>query len=77
MIRNDFAFDALEQAPGVYDTDQPLVRHNDHSVQYSCIRYTERLAEAGIASSVDTLEDFYVNAPAETIIELFETEEIC
>ena len=38
------------------------------------IRYTERLAEAGIAASVGSRGDSYDNALAETIIGLFKTE---
>jgi len=44
--------------------------------QYLSIRYTERLAEAGIASSVGSVGDAYDNALAETIIGLYKTEVI-
>jgi hypothetical protein len=40
------------------------------------IRYTERLAEAGIERSVGTVGDSYDNALAETIIGLYKTEVI-
>jgi transposase InsO family protein len=43
-------------------------------VQYVSIRYTERLAEAGIEPSVGSVGDSYDNALAETIIGLFKTE---
>jgi transposase InsO family protein len=44
--------------------------------QYLSIRYTERLAEAGIELSVGSTGDSYDNALAETVIGLFKTEEI-
>ena len=42
--------------------------------QYLSIKYTERLAEAGIAPSVGSVGDSYDNALAETINGLFKTE---
>ena len=77
-LRSDLALDALEQA--LYDrplaTATPLVHHSDRGVQYLSIRYTERLAEAGIERSVGSAGDSYDNALAETVIGLFKTEEI-
>jgi transposase InsO family protein len=75
-LRTDLALDALEQA--LYarpDTDR-LVHHSDRGVQYISIRYTERLAEAGIEPSVGSRGDSYDNALAETIIGLYKTEVI-
>ncbi len=77
-LRTDFVLDALEQA--IYDrrdagvTD--LVHHSDRGTQYLSMRYTERLAEAGIAPSVGSRGDSYDNALAESIIGLFKTEVI-
>jgi transposase InsO family protein len=45
-------------------------------VQYLSIRYTERLAEAGIEPSVGSRGDSYDNALAESVIGLFKTEVI-
>jgi putative transposase len=75
-LRTDLALDALEQA--LYDRRgaDGLVHHSDHGVQYVSIRYTERLAEAGIEPSVGSVGDSYDNALAETIIGLFKTEVI-
>jgi putative transposase len=42
--------------------------------QYLSIRYTERLAAAGIESSVGSVGDSYDNALAESVIGLFKTE---
>jgi putative transposase len=77
-LRSDLALDVLEQA--LYDRPfiqaQPLVHHSDRGVQYLSIRYTERLAQAGIEPSVGSTGDSYDNALAETVIGLFKTEEI-
>ena len=53
-----------------------LVHHSDRGVQYLSIRYTERLAEAGIVPSVGSVGDSYDNALAETMIGLFKAEVI-
>ena len=53
-----------------------LVHHSDRGTQYLSMRYTERLADAGIALSVGSRGDAYDNALAETIIGLFKTEVI-
>jgi putative transposase len=73
-----FVLDALEQAlherrPG---EGGGLVHHSDRGVQYVSIRYTERLAEAGIEPSVGSVGDSYDNALAETINGLFKAEVI-
>jgi transposase InsO family protein len=77
-LRTDLALDALEQA--LYDRavsdEEALVHHSDRGVQYVSIRYTERLAEAGIEPSVGSIGDSYDNALAESIIGLFKTEVI-
>jgi transposase InsO family protein len=77
-LRSDIALDALEQA--LYDRDindgEELIHHSDRGVQYVSIRYTERLAEAGIEPSVGSVGDSYDNALAETIIGLYKTEVI-
>ena len=64
------ALDALEQAlhGRRLDPEHPLVHHSDRGVQYVSIRYTERLAEAGIEPSVGSRGDSYDNALAESII---------
>jgi putative transposase len=77
-LRSDLALDALEQAlcERQDDASGGLVHHSDRGVQYLSIRYTERLAEAGIEPSVGSRGDSYDNALAETIIGLFKTEVI-
>jgi len=75
-LRSDLSLDALEQALYDRETDADLVHHSDRGVQYLSIRYTERLAEAGIEPSVGSRGDSYDNALAETVIGLFKTEVI-
>jgi transposase InsO family protein len=74
----DFVLDALEQA--LHDRrpvrQAGLVHHSDRGTQYVSIRYTERLAEAGIEPSVGSVGDSYDNALAETINGLYKTEVI-
>jgi len=77
-LRTDFVLDALEQA--IYarsrDVVTGLVHHSDRGTQYLSMRYTDRLADAGIAPSVGSRGDAYDNALAETVIGLFKTEVI-
>ncbi len=77
-MRTDFVLDALEQA--LYERrpteDDRLVHHSDRGSQYVSIRYTERLAEAGIEPSVGSVGDSYDNALAETINGLYKAEVI-
>lgn len=75
-LRSDLALDALEQAlyDRSIDAKMSLVHHSDHGSQYLSIRYTERLAEAGIEPSVGSVGDSYDNALAESIIGLYKAE---
>ena len=89
--KTDFVLDALEQAlyarRPAYQSG--LIHHSDrpfHGLksnrcratdgQYVSIRYTERLAKAGIEPSVGSVGDAYDNASAETINGLYKTEVI-
>ena len=75
-MRTDFVLDALEQA--LYarqpERQEGLIHHSDRSSQYVSIRYSERLAEAGIEPSVGSKGDSYDNALAETINGLYKAE---
>ena len=73
-LKTDLVLDALEQA--LYARGGAEVHHSDRGCQYLSIRYTERLADAGIESSVGSRGDSYDNALAETIIGLYKTEVI-
>jgi len=75
-MTTDFVLDALEQAlcarqPG---HDGGLIHHSDRGSQYLSIRYSERLAEAGVEPSVGSKGDSYDNALAETINGLYKAE---
>ena len=73
-----FVLDALEQA--IHDRRPVhrggLIHHSDRGSQYVSIKYTERLAEAGIEPSVGSVGDSYDNALAETINGLYKAEVI-
>src|ERR1022692_924526 len=73
-----FVLDALEQA--LHDRRPAhrggLVHHSDRGSQYVSIKYTERLAKAGIEPSVGSVGDSYDNALAETINGLYKAEVI-
>ena len=77
-LRTDFVLDALEQAIYARGGARPagLVHHSDQGTQYLSMRYTDRLAEAGIAPSVGSRGNAYDNALAESVIGLFKTEVI-
>jgi len=73
-----FVLDALEQA--LHDrrpvSGSGLVHHSDRGVQYVSIKYTARLAEAGLQPSVGSIGDSFDNALAETINGLYKAEVI-
>ncbi len=75
-LRSDLALDALEQALHARPDLEQLIHHSDRGVQYVSIRYTDRLADAGIEPSVGSVGDSYDNALAETIFGLYKTEVI-
>ena len=75
-LRTDLALDALEQALHARPRVEGLVHHSDRGIQYVAVRYTERLAEAGIERSVGSVGDSYDNALAESINGLFKAEVI-
>lgn len=75
-MTTDFVLEALEQAlyarqPG---NDGSLTHHSDRGSQYVSIRYSERLAQAGIEPSVGSSGDSYDNALAKTINGLYKAE---
>jgi len=71
--------DAIEQSiwtrqqEGVLDL-KDVVHHTDRGSQYTSIRFSERLAQAGIQPSVGAVGSSYDNALAETINGLYKTE---
>ncbi len=75
-MQTELILDALEQAIWHRGSTKELIHHSDRGSQYLSIKYTERLAEAGIKASVGSVGDSYDNAMAETINGLFKTEVI-
>ena len=77
-MHTDFVLDALEQALMARqpERENSLIHHSDRGSQYVSIRYSERLAEAGIEPSVGSKGDSYDNALAETINGLYKAEMI-
>ena len=71
-----FVLDALEQAVHDRRPAKGMGWYSDRGSQYLSIRYSERLAEAGIEPSVGSVGDSYDNALAETINGLFKAEVI-
>ncbi|GJG89817.1 transposase [Gemmatimonadetes bacterium T265] len=75
-MRTELVLDALEQALHDRETDGRLVHHSDRGSQYVSMRYSDRLAIAGVAPSVGSVGDAYDNALAESVIGLFKAEVI-
>jgi putative transposase len=77
-MTTDLPLDALDMAlwhRGRHGhTVDGLIHHSDAGSQYTSIRYTQRLTEAGALASIGSVGDSYDNAMAESIIGLFKTE---
>ena len=75
-LRSDLALDALEMAIWArrHESVEGLVHHSDRGVQYTAIRYTQRLAEAKAVRSVGSKGDSYDNAAAESLNSLYKRE---
>ena len=74
----ELPLDALEMALDLRarrDQDVTgLVHHSDAGSQYTAIRYTEKLAEAGALASIGSVGDSYDNALAESVVGLYKAE---
>jgi putative transposase len=75
-LRAEIALDALEMAVFVRRDEDlgGLVHHSDRGVQYTAIRYAERLAGEGAVRSVGSKGDSYDNAAAESLNSLYKRE---
>lgn len=75
-MNTDMVLDEFEQA--IHDRGRPknVIHHSDRGVQYFSIRYTSQLEAANLKASVGTTGDFYDNALAETVNDLYKTEVI-
>lgn len=74
----ELPLDALEMALWVRQRAgqhvDGLVHHSDAGSQYTSIRYSTRLADAGALASIGTVGDSYDNAMAESVIGLYKNE---
>lgn len=74
----DLPLDALEMALWVRDRAghdvTGVVQHSDAGTQYTALRYSERLSDAGAIASIGTVGDSYDNALAESVVGLYKTE---
>lgn len=74
-LKTELPLEALEMAIWRRDAAlDGLIHHSDRGSQYTSIRYSERLDDAGIAPSVGSVGDAYDNALAEATIGLYKTE---
>jgi transposase InsO family protein len=74
-LRTDLVLDAIEMALWRRDTTPgALTHHSDAGCQYVSFRYSERLAEAGIAASIGSVGDSYDNAMAEALNGTYKAE---
>jgi transposase InsO family protein len=75
-LKTELALDALEMALWARKDrlSTALVHHGDRGVQYTSIRYGQRLADAGIERSVGRKGDSYDNALAESVNALYKNE---
>jgi len=74
-LRTDLVLDALEMAIWRRDlTGSEVIHHSDAGCQYTSIRYSDRLADAGIAASIGSVGDSYDNAMAEALNGTFKAE---
>jgi putative transposase len=75
-LRAELALDALEMAiwSSGGETGGQLIHHSDRGVQYTSIRYAERLADIGAVRSVGSKGDSYDNAAAESVNSLYKKE---
>jgi putative transposase len=75
-LRAGLALDALEMAIFARrdSIGDELVHHSDRGVQYTSIRYTQRLEDIGAVRSVGSKGDSYDNAAAEAVNSLYKKE---
>jgi putative transposase len=78
-MATSMVLDSIEQAIWTRRQERVLdlkdvVHHTDRGSQYTSIKFTDRLTEAGIQPSVGAVGSSYDNALAETINGLYKTE---
>jgi putative transposase len=74
----ELPLDALEMALWVRGTEghdpSGVVHHSDAGSQYTALRYTDRLDQAGAVRSIGTVGDSYDNAMAESVNGVYKAE---
>ena len=74
----ELPLDALEMAlwtrAGAGQSVDGVIHHSDAGTQYTSIRYSSRLHDAGAVASIGTIGDSYDNALAESVIGLYKAE---
>lgn len=73
-LRTDLVLDAIEMAIWRRDTTDATTCHSDAGCQFTSYRYTQRLADAGIAASIGSVGDSYDNAMAEALNGTYKAE---
>ena len=77
-MKTDLPLDALDMAlwhrGRAGHNVHGLIHHSDAGSQYTSIRYTDRLVEAGLQASIGSIGDSYDNALAETVNGLYKAE---
>ena len=69
-----FVLPGMEQALDARPATDQFVRHSDRGTPYFSIRYTDRLADAGVEPSVGSVGDSYDNALADSVIGLYRSK---
>lgn len=75
-MNTDMVMPALNQAIADRNNPKDVIHHSDRGVPYLSIRYTEKMANCGVITSVGTTGDSYDNALAETVNGLYKSEVI-
>jgi transposase InsO family protein len=73
-LRTELVLDAIEMAIFRRDTTGGLTCHSDAGCQFTSYRYSQRLADAGIAASIGSVGDSYDNAMAEALNGTYKAE---
>jgi putative transposase len=75
-IDTELCLTALERAIATRRPAPGLIHHSDHGVQYTSIRYVDRLEHIGAAVSMAAIGNVYENALAESFFATLKREEV-
>lgn len=73
-MRTEFVLDGIEMAFWRGDTTNSLTCRSDAGCQFTSYRYTERLADAGIAASIGSVARSYGNTKLEALNGTYKAE---